>query len=198
MKRFKKLSMFLASVVLASSLWAIRTDIISLQGIPDAREVDAFTVDSDGDINLYQGDIQLGQSGSTPSTTANTYPGFTVPIYNASGVSIPLGSVIIASTTNNSTAGYGTIENVGSTTTVLGVAYEIIAAGAVGDMTIAGYALCLTTGPVFIGNVLVSSAPNASSARGYAGADATPTTGADIGVALSARTDGGLTLTRLR
>jgi len=199
MKRFKTLFLSLAGLALVSTfVWAAQTSIVSYKGEGALRAVDVYELDRAGDVNIYQGDIQLGQNGLTPSTTADTYPGMTVPVYNAYGASIPVGSVMIASTTSNILSGYGSIAAAASTTTVIGIAYETIASGAVGDMKISGYALVLTTGPVYPGDVLVSTNP-LSGAVGYAGADASPTTGSDIGVAMSAGTAaGGLTLIRLR
>lgn len=157
-------------------LEAARTSIWSVEGSGSLRSVDVAEVDSDGDFNLYQGDIQLGQAGSAPaSATANTFPCVTIQLTNQLGTAISVNSLVIASAT---ASGFSTAA-VTSTTSVLGVAYETIAAGAVGDICVEGYAVVSTTGTVNFGDVLVSSAT-----AGFAGADATPTTGADFGIAL--------------
>jgi len=77
----------------------------------------------------------------------------------------------------------------------IGISEGAVAAGSIGYITVGGYALALTTGTVNRGDTLVST----GTVSGYLGADTTPTTGADVGVALSSGTAaGGLTIIRLR
>jgi hypothetical protein len=151
---------------------------------------DGTTVQT-GSITAY--DILLG--AATP--TASAFYGVKVPFY--ASVAMVQGDVVLSS---NSMTGYGTIASILSTTSVLGVCDGTYAAGAVGQMTVSGYALVLTTGAVAIGNLVVSTdGSNAAGAAGYAGAttaSASTVVGTVIGKAMSVGTAaGGLTLIKL-
>ena len=166
--------------------------------ITDSASYTAFSVDStSGEVTIYNGDLQLGSDGTAPDTSSGGYYGIKVPFTNASGQALTQGHIIVVNSTGTGT---GKIVGVTSTTTILGVCEGTVAAGAVGYATVAGYALVLTTGTVLPGDVIVSSNPfGAGAVLGYGGADATPDSGADVGVAMSAGTAaGGLTLIRVR
>jgi hypothetical protein len=199
------LALILLTVVFTKVGQAIRGDLMDLQfDIAALRGQDAFRVDSTGNLRLYQGDVKLGDAGTTPgytaptSQTAGNYFGLKVPFYNA-GTATTQGTVILASTTATN-FGYGSSAAVLATTTVLGVADGVYANGAVGYMTISGYALVLTTGAVKIGDILISTdGTNAAGAVGYAGAKSSPAAATEIGVAFSSGTTaGGLTLVKLK
>jgi hypothetical protein len=200
----KKVLLSLVLVGIGSLIYGasnIFTDFLSISGNGSLRNTSIFWIDANRDVSVYDGDVILGGSGSTPSTTAGTYPGVQVPFYNASATTLVQGNVIIASATNATAgAGYGSIAAVLSTTNVVGICAGTVASGAVGWMTVSGYALVLTTGTVNMGNVLVSTAGTVGTgAAGYAGAIVAPTSGTDIGIAMSQGTAaGGLTLVRLR
>lgn len=172
------------------------TDFWTILGNGTLRNTAIAYIDTNRDFNLYDGDVNLGVSGSRPSTTAGAYPGLAVPIYNASGSAWTEGDVIIASRTST-TSGYGSLTTVVATSSVLGVAAESIANGAVGLMRVDGYALVHTTGTVLIGDIVVSSAT-----AGYAGKIVDPSSftayGVAIGKAMSVGTAaGGSTLVLL-
>jgi hypothetical protein len=168
------------------------TDFWTIFGVGSLRNTAIAFIDSNRDFNLYDGDFNLGVSQSRPTTATGTYPGITVPIYNASGSAWTEGDVIIASATA-STAGYGSYAAINATTTVIGVAAESIANGAVGLMKVSGWALVKTTGTVQIGNILVStSGSNGAGVAGYAGVTTgTQVVGTAIGKAMSVGTAGG-------
>lgn len=86
-------------------------------------------------------------------------------------------------------------DNVADLTSWIGVAVAAASTGSVVNVYNSGWVLARTTGTVTEGQTLVSSAD----AEGHLAADITPTTGADVGVALEDGTAaGGLTLIRLR
>lgn len=163
------------------------TDFWTIKGIGTLRTQSIAYIDSNRDLNLYDGDINLGSSQSRPTTTAGTYPGLLVPIYNGSGASLTEGMVVVSSANNNVTAGYGTTTTAVATTTVLGIAAETIADGAVGLIRVGGWAIVKTTGSVFPGDVLVST-----NVAGYAGTTTgTQVVGTAIGKAVSKGTAAG-------
>ena len=117
--------------------------------------------------------------------------------YLGGSTNAALGAVLVAAD-----AGLGTTEgvavtvsdNVADLTSWVGVCAVAASTGGIVGIYTSGYVLALTTGTVQEGNTLVNSALG----HGYLGADTTPTTGADVGVALGERTGAGLTLIRLR
>ena len=126
-----------------------------------------------------------------------------VPITNKSGATMAKGTVILSSTSAQAVAqvGWGSQAAILSTTSVLGVAAESIADGAVGWMAVDGFALVLTTGPIVPGNVVVSTAGTESAGVAcYAGVTTgTQVVGTNIGTAVSSGTAaGGLTIIKLR
>ena len=77
----------------------------------------------------------------------------------------------------------------------VGIAVSSASLGTVVKIYTSGFVLALTTSTVNPGDTLVSDVDN----DGYLKADTTPTTGADVGVALESSSGaGGLTLIRLR
>jgi hypothetical protein len=155
----------------------------------------AWIDNSTRSFNLYDGDIYFGGKGNKPSTTSGEYPGLKVPIKNCGSASWAQGNLVVV---NDDEAGCGTLASALDRTDWIGIAEGTTAAGSVGYVTVGGYALALTTGTVNRGDTLVSTNP-ISGLTGYLGSDTTPTTGADVGVAMSSGTSsGGLTVIRLR
>lgn len=184
----------MAMVMLASTprANAANTDIWSLGGQGVYWAQDMVKVDSGYDFRLYNGDVVFGANGlnpstnnstTTPSTTVGGYYGVKVPFFNGASASTANGMIIIASATfNSSTTFEGSFASVAATTTILGVADGVYASGAIGYMTVSGYALVLTTGAVKIGDLLVST----NTTAGYAGVGSgTIAVGTVIGKALT-------------
>jgi hypothetical protein len=96
------------------------------------------------------------------------------------------GSVLIATTAVN---GQGLTAMVAPATLdqtgVIGIAAAATSSGSVVPFYYDGFVLALTTGAINAGDVLVTTAT--ASSYGYLGADTTPTTGADVAVALQTR-----------
>lgn len=215
MKKFKFwLLTALAVGVLGIGAYSARTDIVAYSGSGSLRNIDVFRIDSNGDmiltnsssitgfgvdsatgeIDVYSGDLNLGTGDTQPSTTAGTYPGILVPIKNGSGTAWTEGDVIISSGNTNTTAGIGSMAAVLATTTVLGVAAESIADGAVGFMRVSGWALVKTTGTVNIGDILVTTGTVAGRAGVTTG---TQVVGTMIGKAVDQGTAAGDTVLTL-
>lgn len=144
---------------------------------------------SDGTLTiagpLKSGNNYTATSVTLPTSTTGSNFSRWVPCYNV-GAAVTQGDILIASNT-----GTGYISKAPATldlTSVVGVAAEAIASGAKGWMVPpgGGYVIIHASGTINIGDVLVSSGATA----GYAWADTTPTTGADIAVAMQANTSG--------
>lgn len=140
------------------------------------------------------GDIRLGVSGTAEpiAATSGNSQGIKIPvIIDDASAAVLEGSVLVvmAPTADGKTrVTLGGASN--DLTTVGGIAASAGAAGATIDMYISGFVVALTTGTVNPGNTLVTT----TNAAGYLTGDSTPTTGADVGVALSTGTaSGGLT-----
>lgn len=152
----------------------------------------AFRLQSDGSVAklTLDGPFLTGDSDTSPTLpTADTASYFADwrPVYNPLGSSIAKGTVLTSSNT-----GIGYVRPsaaTGDLTGVLGVAAEDISALSKGWMVPRGgnYASMLTTGTVAIGDVLVTT----GSAIGRVWTDNTPTTGADVAIALEAGTASG-------
>lgn len=149
-----------------------------------------YELNSDGSLvttgSSRRGNNYTGSLVSLPTVSSGSFMSTWVPCYNPTASSIPAGSVLIAST-----SGLGFVQpspSVLSTTTVVGIAAEAIAASTKGWMIPlgGGYSLVLTTGAVNIGDVLVTT----GTAAGRAGVNNTPTSGTDIGVAVSSAPSG--------
>lgn len=155
---------------------------------------------SDGAVTiagpLKSGNNYTGSSVTLPTTSTGAKFAHWVPVYNPTGSSIAAGTILIAS--NTGTGYVQPVPSVLSTTTVVGVAAEAIASVTKGWMIPlgGGYAIVLTSGTVAIGDVLVTTGTSA----GRAGPNNTPTSGTDIGVAVSASgtSTGGSVLAILR
>lgn len=186
---------FLGAKTFASTFTAFNdfTSFWAIKGIGSLVNTAIAWVDTNRDFNLYDGDIRLGGKGNQPSTTAGEYPGFKVQIKNCGSTAWVQGTLV---TVNDGAAGCGqTSPATTDLTDWIGISEGAVAAGSVGYVTVGGYALALTTGTVNRGDALVST----GTVAGYLGADTTPTTGADVGVALSSGpAAGGLTIIRLR
>lgn len=192
--------------------YAANTDRSAISGDGKQNNIDVWRIDSNYDMHLatatdhdsivfrassgtgYQaGDIILRGDNAVPSS--NSFPSYKVKFLNGSGAATVQGMVIVSSTTPGSTLGAGGTVSLTATTTVMGICDGVYANGAMGSMTISGYALVLATGTVAAGNVLVSSAPFTSGAKGYAGqATGTVVVGTVVGKALSSIVTDGLVL----
>lgn len=156
---FKKYGVVFCLVGMGAIIFAASnefTDFWTIKGRGTLKDTSIVFIDTNRDFNLYDGDIYQGLSGSRPSTSSKTYPGYLVPFYNASGASRTEGDILIASTTA-STSGYAGVTTAVATTTVIGVCATTTADGAVGWMRTRGYALVKTTGTVSIGDLIVST-----------------------------------------
>lgn len=163
------------------------------------NDAEVWNIDEEGDVNAdgtfsNEGDLRLGVSGTaeTVSTTSRNSQGVKMPVVLDSASSAALeGSVLVAEPPQSD--GNVRVKVGGATTdltTVVGIAAAAGSAGSVIDMYTSGFVLALTTGTVTPGQVLTTT----TSAAGYLAADATPTSGADVAVALSTGTAaGGLT-----
>lgn len=214
----KKLSLrgpwFLGALVVSVlflSAWSYQTFKVSGTTIYDLDNSGnltlAGTLTTTGSITssgslLVNDPIKLGYGESTITTANAAQMGVKVPfIANDAMVQ---GNVVIASSpvTGVQATAYGAITAVLSTTSVVGVCDGTVAAGALGWMTVSGYALVLTTGTVLPGDLLVSTdGVNAAGAAGYAG-KVTPAAGVVVGTIIgkamtSGTASGGLTVVRL-
>lgn len=194
MKRYLLSLLFFFSVI----AWPIKyiraansdTWNISGQGVYNPK--DMVHTDSKYNMRLYNGSIYLGDNGLvpsvdntqvTPSITVGGYYGLKVPIKYVTGVTN--GDLVCSSNTATGNALQCVTTN---TTTVIGIADNTYAAGTVGWMTVAGYAVVHTSGTVSIGDLLVSSA---TVSAGYGGSGNSGSNGTVIGKALSVGTVGG-------
>lgn len=156
------------------------------------RGTEVWRVDDDGSLEnnssittvgpIKYGNSETGSSTTLPTnSTASQFSNW-VPVYNPTGSSIPVGTVLIASNT-----GIGYVNSAAATidiTGIVGIAAEAISATSNGWMIPrgGGYAVALTTGTIAIGDVLVTS----GTVAGRLGVDNTPTTGADVAIAMEA------------
>lgn len=142
------------------------------------------------------GDADLTAGITLPTSTNAMYQDL-LPVYNPTGTTIAAGSVLISSNISTNTGAWVNIAPATiDLTNIIGVAAEAIAGTSNGFMVprAGKYVLVLTTGTVARGDLLVTS----GTVAGYLGVDATPTTGADIAVALRPSTDGNLLLALIR
>lgn len=98
------------------------------------------------------------------------------------------GSLLVSTTPASTNNGVTVaVSNIGAdVTSWIGIASAAASTGSIVGMYTDGFVLALTTGAVTAGATLVN-ATNAGG-RGHLKADTTPTTGADVGVAMSAKT----------
>lgn len=194
----KKLTLAFATLCVGAGLFAASnefTDFWTIRGRGSLYNTAIAWIDSTRDLVLYDGDIVLGGLGTTPSVSAN-YPAIKIPIKNDGATAWAQGTLV---TVDDDCEGCGKASPASNDATDwIGFSEGTVAVGAVGYVISSGYALALTTGTVNRGDVLVSTATTPSSV-GYVAADTTPTTGADVAVALSSGTSsGGLTLVKVR
>lgn len=132
--------------------------------------------------------IVIGAQGSTISTVTATgnFQGLYVPVYISPGTQAVFeGAVIIATTSVTNQLTGMVAPGVTDLTNVLGIATSSSTAGAVVNVCYNGFAVALTTGVAAApGDVLVTSATAAG--IGYLAVDNSPTSGAEVGIALSA------------
>lgn len=169
------------------------SDFWTIKGIGSLANTAIAYIGTNRNFHLYDGDVILGSKGNQPSTTTGEYPGFKVQIKNCGATAWVQGTLVVADPNAVGCGAKG-----GATTDLtswIGVSEGAVAVGAIGNISVGGYALALTTGTVSRGDTLVST----TSAAGYLTGDSTPTSGADVAVALSSGTAaGGLTIVRLR
>lgn len=148
---------------------------------------------SGSNLTITDDDLIFGD-GTAPSTTTTSGNSYGTLVYAYLGGSSDAleGSVLAATSTVVSGSGITVCVQPATQdlTSAIGIAAAAASTGSVVGMYINGYVLARTTGTVAVGNTLVPS----NAAIGYLAADTTPTTGADMAVALSAGvTTGGLT-----
>lgn len=195
MRKFRNLLIGLAFIALPIFVYS-GTDVHTLK--VDGNQV--WNIDNTGSV-AAAGSIKLGDNNSTPTLpTATNAANFSlkIPYQNGSGSTITDGSVVVASTTASSLY-IGSSVILAATTTVMGIADGDLASGANGYMSVAGYALVLTTGTIVVGDILVSTDGASGLATGFAGANnaSTIAPGAVIGKAVEATTATGLTAVKL-
>lgn len=191
MKKLRAWALALGILTVGSFIIAAGTDITALQGGGSLNNVDVFRITSTGDVKITDsssytaldidsssGRLTLGKA-IAPATTAIDLPSIRVPIKNDDTVAWAQGDLIVL---DPDCAGCGKIGGAtNDLTTFLGIAYEATAAGAVGYVITEGYAVAKTTGTVNRGDTLVTT----TAAAGRLTGDSTPTTGADVAVAVS-------------
>lgn len=139
---------------------------------------------------------------ASTATTSGNSTGRSIKAYLAGATPAVEGSLLVATTP---VAGTGPIVTEGISVIVspatidltnwVGIAKAATSTGSIVDVYYSGFVLARTTGTVVAGDTLVST----GTVAGYLGADATPTTGADVGVAMTAgNAAGGLTKIRLK
>lgn len=184
MKRYIIALLAIVCLGIGIGIKASNTDVWNLagQGIYNAQ--DMATVDNQYNFRLYNGSIFLGDNLLVPSTTnTQVSPSITSGGYYGVKVAIKYtgavtnGDVICSS---NVATGNATRCSSNGSTTVIGVADNTYAAGAVGYMTVGGYSIIHTTSSVAIGDILISTATT-----GFASTNNSATNGTVIGKALS-------------
>lgn len=150
----------------------------------------------DDSLRVYGQIYETGTIIPSTATTSGTSEGRSRPAYLTGTTAALEGSVLIATTP---VAGHDfsviVARAVADQTGWVGVAKAAKSTGSIVDVYYSGFVLARTTGTVNPGDTLVTS----SATAGYLASDTTPTTGADMAVALSAGTStGGLTKVRLR
>lgn len=187
MKRYLLALVFLFSAVTAplAPARAANTDTANWSGQGTYNAKDMVHIDSNYNLRLYNGSLFFGDNQlapstdstqTTPSTSVGGYYGIKVPIKYVEAVTN--GDVICSS---NVATGNGRKCTTTGSTTVIGVADNTYALGAVGWMTVGGYALIKTTHTVAIGDILISTAGTA----GNASTNNSASNGTVIGKALS-------------
>jgi len=129
-------------------------------------------------------------TGVLPSTatTSGTSLGNSIPMCLSGNLAAIEGHLLVST---HAVAGCGPAVMVSTltidVTTWFGIAKAAASTGSIVDVYYDGFVLALTTGTVNPGDTLVST----NTVRGYLGADTTPTTGAEVGIAMSAGTAAG-------
>lgn len=147
---------------------------------------------------LVNGNISSYGSMITTNTTAGNSFGQSIPAYLFGEQNALEGSVLVA--TYPSAGNMLTVAVCPSgldNTKWIGVAANAASTGTIVNVYWSGFVLARTTGTVNAGDVLVTT--NTVGLSGYLGADTTPTTGADMAIAISSGVAaGGLTKVKLR
>lgn len=170
--------------------WATQGDLFSIRGKFNTTlktlSVLRLTNTASPDLIVYNGDLVLSNSGTTPTTSDGGHGGLVVNLLSGAAATVSQGTVIISSV--GLSGGFATTTTANDTK-VIGVADESIATGAVGRVKVSGLAVVLTTHTVAVGDILVSTSP-----AGRAATDNTPTDGAGLGKALTAGAAAGDTV----
>jgi len=140
-------------------------------------------VTNSGDVIVTDDDLKFGTGVAVATTTTSGTSQGTIRYAYLGGVyNATEGSVLVATAP---TAGQGiTVIRAAAAqdyTAAVGIAASAVSTGSVVGFYTSGYVLALTTGTVNPGDTLVVSDLGTS---GYLEADTTPTTGADVAVAL--------------
>jgi len=220
MKKMRILTCLLAVTVVGGILFAASGTIVTWTGTGSRNNTVEWTIESPTvgtAAELLPGADNANDIGSVTKTLQNLYStevtaygidfttgtalidtesrGIRISAYLAGTVDAEQGDLLIG----DAPVGDEMAVRVASATTDLtswvGIAVAATSTGSAVAIYTYGYVHALTTGAVNPGDTLVSS----NTETGYLGADTTPTTGADVGVAMEYGTAaGGLTLIRLR
>jgi hypothetical protein len=166
-----------------------------------------ITLEAGKDITLpVTSDLVLGSltTAVSTTTTSGTSQGTIFTAYLKDGgatvgtIAAVEGSVLCSTTASTNAGDYVTVVVCPATldfTGWVGIAAAAASTGSVVNVYDSGWVLARTTGTVVAGDVLVTT----GSVAGYLWRDTTPTTGADVGVAMGpGNAAGGLTRIRLR
>lgn len=198
MKKGNLLAGLLAVVAFVGTLFALNPTVFTDLKATNAQFTNLYDNSGPtvrwfpGSRNIFNGALAFGDSATTssitlPTTTTGSSFALQVPVYNPTASTIPQGTALISSNTG---AGYVNVAPATiDVTNVIGVAAADITATSKGFMVSrgCGYAIVLTTGTVAVGDVLITS----GTVAGRLGTDNTPTTGADVAVAMTAGSAGG-------
>lgn len=220
-KNWAKALAIMASFSLVAQAFTVPTCVVSYPGSGAGSTTNLFCLDGSGNMTIKGGlnvnSIPINADGSFTSNglssvggLLNGTPGVAVstlttlgnsigtrwPVYLLGTIPAVEGSVLIASATTSAFSGVAVVVSTGvnNLTTVVGVASAPASTGSVVNMYTDGFVLALTTGTVNPGDVLVTTVTGS----GYLAANNSPTSGTDVGVALSTGpSTSGLTRIRL-
>jgi len=181
-------------------------------GVDNTNDLGSTTL---GFRTIYTNDIQLigaasqinfglaTVAASTTTTSGNSQGSYYTAYLKDGGAGVGTiaaveGSLICSTNASTNAGNFVTVAvcpPILDQTAWIGVAVTAASTGSVVNVYSSGWVLALTTGTVNAGDVLVTS----GTVQGYLGSDTTPTTGADVGVAMGpGNANGGLTRIRLR
>lgn len=151
------------------------------------------------DLNLIAANSAVAFGGSaavSTTTTSGNSQGVYFPAYLGGVTNAVEGSVLCSTTVaSGNLVTVQVCPALVDHTDWVGIAKSAVSTGSVVNVYVSGWVLALSTGAVTAGQVLVTT----GTVAGYLGPDTTPTTGADVGVALGpGATAGGLVRIQLR